>query len=106
MGQREKIGVGTITVIDVFDPQNPKPYAQRVKEFEHIEAASFSLRQNALLRMPRLAHHKIKAIWEEMNFQNRGGLVWEGFVMKKDERYPAIPNPAYCSLEWHKWRIL
>jgi hypothetical protein len=56
--------------------------------------------------MPRLNHKKLKAIWEEMNFQNRGGLVWEGFVMKKDDRYPFVTNPSYCSLDWHKWRIL
>lgn len=106
MGQREKIGVGTVIVIDAYDPQNPNPYAQRMKEIEHIETATFAIRSNALLRMPRLAHKKLKAIWDEMNFQNRGGLVWEGFVMKKDESYPAIKDPSYCSLSWHKWRIL
>jgi hypothetical protein len=106
MGMREKRGIGTIIVIDAFDPDNPKPYAQRVKEFEEIEPASFDLKQNALLRMPRLNHKKLKAIWEEMNFQNRNGLVWEGFVMKKDDRYPFIADPSYCSPSWHKWRIL
>lgn len=106
MGMREKVGVGSVIVIDAFDPDNPKPYAQRVKEFEHIESASFCLRQNALLRMPRLAHHKLKTIWDEMNFQNRSGLVWEGFVMKKDDAYPFVTDPNHCSLPWHKWRIL
>jgi len=106
MGMREKKAVGTIIVIDAFDPDNPKPYAQRVKEFEEIEPASFNLKTNALLRMPRLNHKNLKAIWQEMNYHNRGGLVWEGFVMKNDERYPFVTNPSYCSLDWHKWRIL
>jgi hypothetical protein len=106
MGMREKVGVGTIIVIDAFNPANPKPYGERVKEFEHIEPASFALRQNALLRMPRLDHKKLKAIWEDMNFHNRSGLVWEGFVMKQDDSYPWVKNPNYCSLSWHKYRIL
>lgn len=105
MGRREKAGAGTVIVIDAFDPDNPKPYGERMKEIEHIEPATFALRSNALLRMPRLAHKKLKAIWDEMNFQNRGGLVWEGFVMKQDAPYEAVENPAYCSYSWHKWRL-
>lgn len=105
MGMRERAGLGTIIVIDAFDPENPKPYSQRVKEFEEIEPASFRLKQNALLRMPRLSHSKLKAIWQEMDFENRNGLVWEGFVMKQDVPYEAVENPAYCSYSWHKWRL-
>jgi len=105
MGMREKAGLGTIIVIDAFDPDNPKPYSQRVKEFEEIEPASFRLKQNALLRMPRLAHHKLKAIWQEMDFENRNGLVWEGFVMKQDTPYEALENPKFHSHTWHKWRL-
>jgi hypothetical protein len=105
MGMREKAGQGTIIVIDAFDPENPKPYSQRVKEFEEIEPASFRLKQNALLRMPCLDHSKLKQIWQEMDFENRNGLVWEGFVMKQDAPYEAVENPAYCSYSWHKWRL-
>ena len=106
MGMREKKGLGTIIIIDAFDPENPKPYAERVKEFEHIAPAPFELPTNALLRMPRLDHSRLKQIWEEMNAQNVGGLVWEGFVMKNDLRYPAVSKPTYCSHEWHKYRFL
>jgi hypothetical protein len=35
MGQRTKTGKGTIVVMDAFDPANPKPYAERMKEIEH-----------------------------------------------------------------------
>jgi hypothetical protein len=106
MGRREKKGLGTIIIIDAFDLENPKPYAERVQEFEHITPAPFDLPTNALLRMPRLDHSRLKQIWEEMNAQNVGGLVWEGFVMKNDNRYPAISKPTYCSHEWHKYRFL
>jgi len=106
MGMRERVGLGTILIIDCFDPANPKPLAERAKEFAHIEQASFALPQNKLLRMPVIEHDKCAEAWEEMNQHNRGGLLWEGFVMKKDDRYPAIQDPSYCSLEWHKWRIL
>jgi hypothetical protein len=94
MGMREKKGLGTIIIIDAFDPENPKPYAERVKEFEHITPAPFELPTNSLLRMPRLDHSRLKQIWEEMNAQNVGGLVWEGFVMKNDNfATPPYPSP-------------
>ena len=109
MGQRTKTGKGTIVVMDAFDPANPKPYAERMKEIEHLEAVTFDVPDNKLLRFVRLAHHKINAIWEEMNFQNNkaGEVIWEGFVMKalNDGKYPFISKPSYCSHEWQKQRI-
>jgi hypothetical protein len=109
MGQRTKTGKGTIVVMDAFDPANPKPYAERMKEIEHLEAVTFDVPQNKLLRFVRLAHHKINSIWEEMNFQNNkaGEVIWEGFVMKAldDGKYPFITNPNYCSPSWQKQRI-
>ena len=109
MGQRTKTGKGTIVVMDAFDPENPKPYAERMKDIEHLEAVTFDIPNNKLLRFVRLAHHKINAIWEEMNFQNNkaGEVVWEGFVMKSldDAKYPYITNPNYCSPSWQKQRI-
>jgi hypothetical protein len=109
MGQRTKTGKGTIVVMDAFDPANPKPYAERMKEIEHLEAVTFDVQPNKLLRFVRLAHHKINAIWEEMNFQNNkaGEVIWEGFVMKSldDGKYPFITNPNYCSPAWQKQRI-
>ena len=109
MGQRTKTGKGTIVVMDAFDPANPKPYAERMKEIEHLEAVTFDVPQNKLLRFVRLAHHKINAIWEEMNYQNNkaGEVIWEGFVMKAmdDGKYPFITNPNYCSPAWQKQRI-
>lgn len=105
MGMREKTGEGTLIVIDAFDPNNPKPYSQRVKEFEEIEPASFRLKKNALLRMPRLNHSKLKTIWQEMDFENRNGLVWEGFVMKQETPYEVLENPKHFSNTWHKWRL-
>jgi len=109
MGQRTKAGKGTIVVMDAFDPANPKPYAERMKEIEHLEAVTFDVPDNKLLRFVRLAHHKINSIWEEMNFQNNkaGEVVWEGFVMKalNDGKYPFITNPNYCSPAWQKQRI-
>jgi len=105
MGMRESVGRETIIVIDCFDPDNPKPYKQRVREFYFLQPAPFELRPFSLYRMPRFSHKDLKAVWAEMDFQNRNCLVWEGFVMKKDERYPAIQNPNWCSLNWHKWRI-
>jgi len=107
MGMREKHGRNTIIIIDAFDPDNPKPYEERIKEFEHIQPASFNLQDNSLLRMPRLAHSKLKLIWNDMNFYNKhGGIIWEGFVMKKDKFYPALKNPNYASSQWHKWRMI
>ena len=109
MGQRTKTGKGTIVVMDAFDPANPKPYAERMKEIEHLEAVTFDVQPNKLLRFVRLAHHKINAIWDEMNFQNNkaGEVIWEGFVMKaiNDGKYPFITNPSYCSPAWQKQRI-
>jgi hypothetical protein len=109
MGQRTKTGKGTIVVMDAFDPANPKPYAERMKEIEHLEAVTFDVPQNKLLRFVQLAHHKINSIWEEMNFQNNkaGEVIWEGFVMKAmdDGKYPFITNPNYCSPAWQKQRI-
>jgi len=109
MGQRTKTGKGTIVVMDAFDPANPKPYAERMKEIEHLEAVTFDVPDNKLLRFVRLAHHKINSIWAEMEFQNNkaGEVVWEGFVMKSlnDGKYPFISKPSYCSYEWQKQRI-
>ena len=47
----------------------------------------------------------VNPVTEEMDFENRNGLVWEGFVMKQDVPYEAVENPAYCSYSWHKWRL-
>ena len=109
MGMRTKTGKGTIVVMDAFDPANPKPYAERMKEIEHLEAVTFDVASNKLLRFVRLAHEKINSIWEEMNFQNNkaGEVIWEGFVMKAldDGKYPFITNPNYCSPAWQKHRI-
>jgi len=109
MGQRTKTGKGTIVVMDAFDPANPKPYAERMKEIEHLEAVTFDVQDNKLLRFVQLAHHKINSIWEEMNYQNNkaGEVIWEGFVMKAmdDGKYPFITNPSYCSPAWQKQRI-
>jgi len=109
MGMRTKTGKGTIIVMDAFDPANPKPYSERMKEIEHLEAVTFDVPQNKLLRFVQLAHHKINSIWEEMNFQNNkaGEVIWEGFVMKAldDGKYPYITNPNYCSPSWQKQRI-
>jgi hypothetical protein len=109
MGQRTKTGKGTIVVMDAFDPENPKPYAERMKEIEHLEAVTFDVQSNKLLRFVRLAHSKIKSIWEEMEFVNNraGETIWEGFVMKAldDGKYPFITKPSYCSYQWLKQRI-
>jgi hypothetical protein len=107
MGQRTRTGRGTIVVMDAFDPENPKPYVERMKEIEHLEAVTFDVQDNKLLRFVRLAHSKINSIWEEMNYQNNrtGEVVWEGFVMKDLGKYPFITNPKYISPEWQKQRI-
>ena len=107
MGQRTRTGKGTIVVMDAFDPANPKPYAERMKEIEHLEAVTFDVPDNRLLRFVRLAHSKINSIWEEMNYQNHraGEVIWEGFVMKDLGKYPFITNPRYISPEWQKQRI-
>jgi hypothetical protein len=107
MGQRTKTGKGTIVVMDAFDPENPKSYAERMKDIEHLEAVTFDVADNKLLRFVRLAHHKINAVWEEMNYQNNkaGEVIWEGFVMKALGKYPFITKPSYVSPEWQKQRI-
>jgi hypothetical protein len=109
MGQRTRTGRGTIVVMDAFDPANPKPYADRMKEIEHLETVTFDVAENKLLRFVSLAHHKINAIWQEMSFHNTkaGEVVWEGFVMKAtDERnYPFITHPNNYSPSWRKQRI-
>jgi hypothetical protein len=80
-----------------------------MKEIEHLEAVTFDVPQNKLLRFVRLAHHKINSIWAEMEFQNNkaGETIWEGFVMKSlnDGKYPFIAKPSYCSYQWQKQRI-
>ena len=104
MGNRTKTGQNTLIIIDVMEPL---PYAERRKVFSKIKPASFELPDNALLRMPTFKHEKLKAIWKEMEFQNRkaGETIFEGFVMKKDDRYPSQTDPhSYCG-EWHKMRI-
>ena len=107
MGMRTRTAKGTIILIDAFDPSNPLPRAERLKLIEEIEPASYEVKANALLRMPRLDHGKLKACWAEMDYQNQkaGEVLWEGFVSKDDQKYPFITNPAYCSHEWHKMRI-
>ena len=106
-GMRTKTGAGTIIVIDSFDPENPKPIQGRLKEFEEIEPASFNVRSNALLRMPSLNHKNLRHCWQEMDYQNKkaGETIWEGFVSKKDSKYPWLKNPDWVSMEWHKMRI-
>ena len=107
MGMRTRTAKGTIILIDAFDPANPLPISERLKLIEEIEPASYEVKANALLRMPTLSHHKLKACWAEMDYQNQkaGEVLWEGFVSKDDQKYPFITNPAYCSPEWHKMRI-
>lgn len=104
MGQRTKTGAGTLILIDTCEPL---PYEERVKKLEHIEPVSFQIKSNALLRMNRLDHDKLQFCWQEMEFVNRtaGEVVWEGFVMKKDSRYPWITKPTQHSYEWKKMRI-
>jgi hypothetical protein len=107
MGMRTRSAKGTIILIDAFDPVNPLPISERLKLIEEIEPASYEVKANALLRMPRLDHDKLKACWAEMDYQNQkaGEVLWEGFVSKDDQRYPWISNPSYCSPQWHKMRI-
>jgi len=107
MGMRTRSAKGTIILIDAFDPANPLPISERLKLIEEIEPASYEVKANALLRMPRLDHDKLQACWAEMDYQNQkaGEVLWEGFVSKDDQKYPFITNPAYCSPEWHKMRI-
>jgi len=104
MGNRTRTGQNTLILIDVMEPL---PYADRRKVFSKIKPASFELPDNALLRMPTFKHDRLKAIWQEMEFQNRkaGETIFEGFVMKKDDRYPVLSNPKHSNFEWHKMRI-
>jgi hypothetical protein len=104
MGNRTKTGQNTLILIDVMEPL---PYAERRKVFSKIKPASFELPDNALLRMPTFRHERLKAIWQEMEFQNRkaGETIFEGFIMKKDDCYPSQTDPhSYCG-QWHKMRI-
>lgn len=105
MGMRESIGIGTIIIIDAFDPDNPLPYDERIKEFSHIEPAGYKLKPHSLLRMPRYKHDRLKDVISEMKYNNNFGLVFEGFVMKKDSAYPFATSPKLTSHEWHKWRF-
>lgn len=104
LGQRTKAGAGTFIVIDACEPT---PYLERRKLFEHLEVASFRTRSNALLRMPNLPHSRLRACWDEMEFQNNkaGETIFEGFVMKKDTKYPWVASPNYYSPQWQKMRI-
>jgi len=104
LGQRTKAGAGSFIVIDACEPI---PYSERRKLFEHLEVASFKPRSDALLRMPNLPHSRLRACWDEMEFQNNkaGETIFEGFVMKKDAKYPWVQNPNYYSPEWQKMRI-
>jgi hypothetical protein len=104
MGQRTKTGAGTLILIDTCEPL---PYAERMKKLEHIEPVGFQIKSNALLRMNRLDHSMLKACWSEMEFVNNtaGEVVWEGFVMKKDDKYPWTKNTSHYSYEWKKMRI-
>ena len=102
--RKEVSGKGSFIVIDACEPV---PYDKRRKLFEHLEVASFEARSNALMRMPNLDHSKLRAIWQEMDFQNNkaGETIFEGFVMKKDTKYPWTQKPSYFSPQWHKMRI-
>jgi hypothetical protein len=104
MGNRTKTGQNTLVLIDVVEPL---PYAERRKKFAKLKPLSFEVADNALLRMPTFKHERLKAIWEEMDFQNRraGETIFEGFVMKKDDGYPVLTNPNHNNAEWHKMRI-
>jgi hypothetical protein len=104
LGQRTEYGKGSFIVIDACEPV---PYDKRRKLFEHLEVASFEPKRNALMRMPNLDHSKLMAIWQEMDFQNNkaGETIFEGFVMKKDTKYPWTQKPSYFSPQWHKMRM-
>ena len=94
----------SLIVIDVIEPL---PYEQRRAIFSKLKPASFEIPDNALLRMPTFKHARLKAIWDEMDYQNRkaGETIFEGFVMKKDNHYPVQHDQnSYCA-EWHKMRI-
>ena len=107
MGMRTRAAKGTIILIDAFDPSDPKPIAERLKLIEEIEPASFEVKPNSLLRMPNLAHNKLRKCWQEMDYQNQraGEVLWEGFVSKDDQKYPWTTNPSNFSPELHKMRI-
>lgn len=104
MGNRTRTGKNTLVLIDVVEPL---PYAERRKKFSKLKPLSFDVADNALLRMPTFKHQRLKAIWEEMDFQNRkaGETIFEGFVMKLNDTYPAAQNPNDYTSKWHKMRI-
>lgn len=104
MGNRTRTGQNTLVLIDVVEPL---PYAERRKKFSKLKPLSFDVADNALLRMPTFKHERLKAIWEEMDFQNRkaGETIFEGFVMKKDDHYPVLTNANHSNPEWHKMRM-
>ena len=93
-------------MIDAFDPNNPKPIQDRLKEIEEVQIAPFALQPGKVYRMPTFDIKNIKALWWEMDRHNRNGeVLWEGFVSKNDKAYPWIKKPSWCSVEWHKWRL-
>lgn len=103
---RTQAGKGSIILIDAFDPDNPKPIQDRLKEIEEVQIAPFALGQNKIYRMPTLDIKKVKTVWAEMDWHNRNGdVVWEGFVSKNDTAYPYIKKSNWHSVEWHKLRI-
>lgn len=103
---RTQTGRGSIILIDAFDPQNPKPIQERLKEIEEVQIAPFALQPGKVYRMPTFDIKNIKALWWEMDRHNRNGeVLWEGFVSKNDKAYPWIKKPSWCSVEWHKWRL-
>ena len=103
---RTQTGRGSIILIDAFDPENPKPIQDRLKEIEEVQIATFALQPDKLYRMPTLDIKKIKTLWKEMDWHNRNGeVLWEGFVSKNDTAYPWIKKPNWCSVEWHKLRL-
>ena len=103
---RTRAGRDAIILIDAFDPDNPKPIQERLKEIEEVQIASFNIQPGRVYRMPTLDIKNIKALWWEMDRHNRNGeVLWEGFVSKNDKAYPFIKKPSWCSVEWHKWRL-
>ena len=102
---RTQTGRGSIILIDAFDPNNPKPIQDRLKEIEEIQIAPFALQPCKVYRMPTLNISKLKTLWQEMDWHNRGEVVWEGFVSKNDTAYPWIKKPNWHSVEWHKLRL-
>ena len=102
---RTQTGRSSIILIDAFDPQNPKPIQDRLKEIEEVQIAPFALQPGKVYRMPTLNISKLKTLWQEMDWHNREEVVWEGFVSKNDTAYPWIKKPNWHSVEWHKLRL-